>query len=186
MSFDIAGKESRIGEGLRELREKCGFSMRQLAERAGVAASYVSAVERGKISPTIAMLSKMLVALDSDLSGFFTVDPPEGYIFRRADMRTVADERRRYTLVLPKREDIKLELLDEEWLPGENPEFEQLTGDLSGCVLRGELVIEVNGTEAQVLRPGDAFYVPAGKPVRGQCAGEEVVRLITAITPPRY
>jgi transcriptional regulator with XRE-family HTH domain len=181
-----AENDCQLGERLRELREKTGLSMRQLAERAGVAASYVSAVERGKISPTIHTLSRVLAALDSDLSGFFTVDPPEEFVFRHTDMSIIAESRRRYTLILPKREDIKLELLDEVYVPGESPEFEQLTGDLSGYVLMGDLVIELDGREMEVLQPGDAFYVPAGEPVRGRCAGDEVVRLITAITPPRY
>jgi transcriptional regulator with XRE-family HTH domain len=58
---------------LRHWREKRGYSVRQLAERAGV--SYVSIVkiENGRMSPTVAMLEKLAKALDISVREFFPV-----------------------------------------------------------------------------------------------------------------
>lgn len=179
---------SEVAVRLGALRQQQQLSMRQLAERAGVAASYISAVERGKISPTIAQLSRVLVALGTDLATFFTTPTvaPTGYVFRQQAMEAAADAGRRYTFVFPKRDDIKLEVLVEELMPGDLPEFEQLAVDLAGYVLEGELLLEVQEAEAETLIPGDAFYLPANHPVRGRCAGPTPVRLITMMTPPRY
>jgi len=177
-----------LGQRLRQLRQRSRLSLRQVAEQAGVATGYLSGVERGTTCPTIAMLRKLLVALGTDLGEFFARERPvpEGHVFRREAMVCVTDERRSYTLVLPRREDVRIELLDEEFRPGEAPEFEELPSDLTGYVLDGELLLEVSGEHPQVLRPGDAFYVEAGRAVRGCCAGDSPVRLVTVVAPPRY
>jgi len=70
-------------------------------------------------------------------------------------------------------------MLDEELFAGEQPDFESLSGDLAGYVLTGELQFELQGDEPQVLQPGDAFYIPAGRAARGRCARGKSVRLVT-------
>jgi transcriptional regulator with XRE-family HTH domain len=174
---------------LRALRQERGLSMRGLAAQAGVAGSYVSSVESGRISPTIATLRKLLLVLGEDLASFFAADapPPEEHVFRREAMKHVADATRRYILVLPRRPDIRCELLDEEFRPSrQEPPFETIGSDIAGYVLEGEVWLEVEGHEAQTLRAGDAFYVPADRPVRGRCVGRQAARLLAVATPPRY
>lgn len=181
--------ETSIGERLRELRTRQGLSMRGLAAQAGVAPSYVSSVEAGRISPTIATLRKLLLVLGEDLAGFFTHGDsrPRGYHFPHAGMQKVADATRQYTLILPRRSDICCEMLDETIHPSSAmPEYEQIGSDLAGYVLAGQLVLEIAGEDPVTLLPGDAFYVPADKPVRGRCTGDTPVRLVTVIVPPRY
>lgn len=167
---------------LRHLRQRCQLSMRQLAGQAGVAASYISGVEAGRISPTLATLRKLLMALGTDLGAFFskTGTPPAGPIFRREAMHMVTDGKRCYTLILPSRPDIRLLMLDEELKPGEHPQFETLAGDIAGYVLMGELRLEVQGEPACTLRTGDAFYIPAWKKVRGRTLRPTPARLVTA------
>lgn len=48
---------------LRRWREKRGYSVRELAERAGVGFVTVSRIENGRLSPTVAMLQKLAKAL---------------------------------------------------------------------------------------------------------------------------
>ena len=166
--------EHNIGRRLRLHRLQAHLSMRELARRAGIAVSYLCNLEAGRLSASLAMLRKVLVALGTDLEPFFgnghTV--MTGNVFRRHQMRRVTDAARSYTFLLPPRPDIGLIMFDEELLAGEHPQFEAMTGDLAGYVLSGELILEVKGEPTQTLQPGDAFYVPAGKPVRGWCGGE--------------
>lgn len=180
----VALPTNTVGPALRRLRTAQNLSLRQLAERAGVTASYLSAVERGKISPTIALLGKVLGGLGTDLAGFFTEDQSDQsrFVFRREAMRTVDDGGRRYTFIVPRRKDIPLEIQDEIMFPGENPEYEELTGDLVGLVLSGTLLLDLAEVGTELIRPGDAFYVPAGHPARGFCQGDAPVHLITVMT----
>ena len=178
---EIQDSNTDTGRRLRALRLRAHLSMRELARRAGVAVSYVSNLEAGKVSATIASLRKLLVALDSDIGPFFSngQSPQAGWVFPRHQMHTVHDQGRSYTFILPSRSDIRLEMFDEELFAGEKPEFESLPGDLAGYVLSGELCLELKGETAQKLQAGDAFYVPAGRSVRGWCSEGPSVRLIT-------
>ena len=56
---------------LRHWRERRGFSMRELAARAGVGFVTVSRIENGHLSPTVAMLEKLAEALGIGLRDFF-------------------------------------------------------------------------------------------------------------------
>ena len=181
--------EVEVGPRLRQLREQAGLSMRQLAAQADVAASYVSSVEAGRISPTIGTLRKLLLVLGEDIAGFFAAGAPavENHVFRGDEMREVADTTRRYVLLLPRRHDIRCEMLHEELYPSDDtPPFEDIGADLAGHVLDGEVLLEIEGQEARTLRAGDAFYVPEGQLVRGRCSSDTPARLITVIVPPRY
>lgn len=157
--------------------------MRELARRAGVAVSFLSNLEAGRVSPSLASLRKVLVALGTDLEPFFAngLIASEGNVFRRQAMRRVMDPSRSYTFVLPPRPDIGIIVFDEELFGGhDHPEFEILSGDLAGYVLTGQLVLEVRGQPVQTLEPGDAFFVPGGEPVRGWCGDDAIsTRLIT-------
>jgi len=169
------------GRKLRALRLRAHWSMRELARRAGVAVSYVSNLEAGRVSATLAGLRKLLVVLGSDIGPFFTLEQPavEGWVFRRQQMQATSDVGRSYTFILPARADIRLIMMDEELFAGEQPEFETLDGDFAGYVLSGELVLEFAGEPPQVLQAGDAFYAPALRPVRGRCGAGKSVRLVT-------
>ena len=59
---------------LRHWREQRGYSVRELARRAGVGYVTVVRIENDQISPTVAMLEKLAKALGINAREFF---PPE-------------------------------------------------------------------------------------------------------------
>lgn len=180
---------NEIGGKLRLLRTRNRLSMRQLAKLAGVTTSYIAGLEAGRTSPTISTLRKLLDALQTDLGEFFSAEAPGAeMVFRHERMRQVEDENRRYTFTLPRRPNVHVEVVEETIRPrGAKPEFETLHSEMAGFVLEGELVLEVEHQAPQRLRPRDAFYIPAGRPVRGWAAADDApVRLLTIYTPPRF
>ena len=177
---------AHMGPALKKLRTQHRLSLRRLAEQAGVTASYLSAVERGKTSPTIVQLSKVLEALGTDLATFFVPEalPTGKYVFRRKDMQAVQDSGRRYIFLIPKANQESLAMTEEVLFSGERPEYEQFAYDLGGVVLKGTLLLDIAGAGTTEVLPGDSFYLPAGRASRGSCVGEEPVYLITAIARP--
>jgi transcriptional regulator with XRE-family HTH domain len=179
------------GRRLQLLRKRSSLSIRELAARSGVTASMISYVERGKHSISLTTLQKLLSALGTDLTSFFAAQGGggKGPVLPREQMQVVSDRERTYTILLPKRAGVRLEMFDEELRPGKTrakPEFETLNCDVAGYVLLGGLVLEVEGEPPQTLRPGDAFYVPKGTAHRGYAADGQPVRLISVCYPPRY
>ncbi|MDI3547345.1 MAG: HTH-type transcriptional regulator, repressor for puuD [Halanaerobiales bacterium] len=61
-----------IGERLKKLRNKRGFSQYQLSNRAGVSQSFLSSIEAGKKSPTVNTLEKICRGLGISLAEFFS------------------------------------------------------------------------------------------------------------------
>jgi transcriptional regulator with XRE-family HTH domain len=57
---------------LRHWRERRGYSVRELAKRAGVGFVTVSRIENDRMSPTVAMLEKLARALGIDVRDFFS------------------------------------------------------------------------------------------------------------------
>ncbi len=52
-----------LGATVREARAERGWSQERLAERSGLDRSYVGEIERGRVSPTLATLEKLALAL---------------------------------------------------------------------------------------------------------------------------
>ncbi len=174
--------DTKVGAKLRNLRQRSNISLRRLAKMADISVSYISAVEKDQASPTLATLRRILIALGTDFLSFFSDEDSnnERYIFRKSGMHTVTDEDREYTFILPPREDIHLEMMDENYFPGkELPEFETMEHDFAGYVVSGDIVIEIADDPPVTLSCGDAFHVPRGVPLRGYCREGEKARLLT-------
>jgi transcriptional regulator with XRE-family HTH domain len=63
--------EQHVGELVRELRERRRLSVRTLAAEAGFSPSFISQVENGQASPSIASLERIAAALGVTLVEFF-------------------------------------------------------------------------------------------------------------------
>src|SRR5579884_3718809 len=70
------GDETSIGARVAELRKQHQYSIRSLASLAGVSASLISDVERGKVEPSISTLKRVASALGTTLTYFFS-DPAQ-------------------------------------------------------------------------------------------------------------
>ncbi len=176
--------EELIGARIRNLRQRSRISLRELARRAGIAVSYLSSLEKDQVSPTLATLRKVLLALGTNYAEFFSgkEDGESRYVFRHHTMRQMNDQDREYTFVLPSREDIHVEIMDEHYHSGtKTPSFETMDGNFVGYVVEGMLTVEIDNMPPAELFGGDAFHVPAGMPLRGYCRQGKNARVITVL-----
>ena len=60
-----------FGEKLRTVREKKGYTLKVVAQKAGVSESLVSQIERNKVSPAIDTLLNLADVLDINLEFLF-------------------------------------------------------------------------------------------------------------------
>ena len=58
----------RLGERVRVLRKRKGWSLEELAERAKMHVTYLSSIERGYRNPTLNVLAAVALALDVTFS----------------------------------------------------------------------------------------------------------------------
>ena len=67
-----------FSQNLRRLRLERGLSQEELAHRAGIDRTYVSALERGVYSASITMLAKLAVVLEAEPSQLLDNVPKRG------------------------------------------------------------------------------------------------------------
>lgn len=65
-------KERNLGERIRTLRKAKNLTTQELADKVNISQSYISRFENNRAIPDIDMLERILTALNSSLSTFFT------------------------------------------------------------------------------------------------------------------
>ena len=171
-----------IGRRIRELRQRKKLSLRGLAREAGVAVSFLSKVESGRGSPTLATLLKLLEALDTSAPEFFSAavaGDDDVVIHRRADMKALDDGDKACRFLFPNHPTVKTVMTYEEYRPGtRNVEQERHSSDVCGMVLSGMLTIEAPGRPPITVGKGDSFYIRAGTPHTATNQGKSLLRLV--------
>jgi transcriptional regulator with XRE-family HTH domain len=65
-----------VARNLRLLRQACGLTQEQLADRAGLDRNYVGKLEREENSPTVDTLEAIALALQVDVEWLIRREPP--------------------------------------------------------------------------------------------------------------
>jgi transcriptional regulator with XRE-family HTH domain len=181
--------EVDLGARIRALRLARGETLRQLAAQAGVTESFLSQVERGVASPSIATVQRIARALGTSIAELFATDDRAGIIVRAADRRRVAyqglgaiDE------FLTRATDGRLQLIMSTIQPGGGTGEEAYTHDSDEevvVVLEGVLDLWV-GPEHYRLETGDAVTHSSRVPHRNTNPGPGIARVLFCITPPSF
>ncbi len=89
---DQAHAAVNVGRNLRRLRRARRLSLRDLAERSGLAVNTLSLIENNRTSPSVSTLQQLAFGLSEPIVSFFEMDPPgERIVHLRADRRTTAN-----------------------------------------------------------------------------------------------
>jgi transcriptional regulator with XRE-family HTH domain len=175
-----------LGNRLRARRQELGLSLRELAERVGLTASFLSQIERDLASPSIESLSKISDALDVPVFHFLLEPDIKSPVVRRDERAKLRlpGSNLAYELMTP---DLnrKMEVFMAEREPGEQKITIPLRQETEEFiyVLQGELEIQL-AEEAYLLGPGDSVYFDGPLLRRLAARGDTTLRFITAITPP--
>ena len=151
--------------------------------------SFLSQVERGVASPSIASVQRIARALDQSIAELFAEQESHGELVRVAERRRVSypglgavDE------FLTRDPEGKLQVILSTIEPGGGTGDEAYSHDSDEecvIVLEGELDLWV-GDERYRLRAGDAVTHSSRVPHRNTNPGPGVARVLFCITPPSY
>jgi transcriptional regulator with XRE-family HTH domain len=166
---DIERTVSALGAKLAAARAERGWSLAELARRAGVSTASVHKIEKSGMTPTIATLMKIAAALGTSVSSFIDedVDVPAAIVVR-ADARA-----RLYT----SRKGIALDNVSGRYgryrlagaeavvepLANSGPDPMRHPGEELIYLIEGEMCFTVDG-EAMHLAPGDSIHFRTDRP----------------------
>jgi transcriptional regulator with XRE-family HTH domain len=184
-----AVSEVDVGERLRDIRRLRHATLRTIAERAGVSESFLSQVERGRASASIASLRRIAGALGVTVADLFEPGGlPRPRVLRRDERPALAFGILGRKLLLTQRPLQHLEVFVGELDPGGSTGTEPYAhGDSEELfvVLAGSVQLELGG-DVHALESGDSIDYRSSTPHRVTNAGEERAEVMWIISPPSY
>jgi transcriptional regulator with XRE-family HTH domain len=195
MEEEKGSEELRVGEKIRELREKKGFSLQDMANRTGYTSALLSQVENHFISPPLGALIKIAKALEVKVGTFFGEEP-------RASCAIVRRDERKHISRYASKEGVsygysyeslgfdKKDRQMEPFLVTLEPatvKSEKLSthdGEEFIFVLEGEMEAILGGHK-DVLHPGDSIYYDSTIPHKVQCHRDIPTKILAVIWAPQ-
>lgn len=175
-------KQDAVGAWVRSLRTEQRLSVRSLAARADFSPSFISQVENGVVSPSIASMQKIAAALGVTLGEFFAAAAEgEGGLIVRSGERcqmTSGWSQARLELLGPtvgRRLETFLVTLDRGGRSAKHPSPAQ--SDEFVYVLEGDATLTL-GPEEHVLHQGDAVSIRPRELRRWENRSSPLLRLL--------
>ena len=177
--------EQHVAQAVRRLREGRRLSVRTLAGKCGFSASFISQVELGQASPSIASLERIASGLGITLGQFFQATEPAAPALIRASRRPVLQSRwsrAKIESLTPPGPGGKIEALFITLRPGGSSGARLHTREtqLFAVVFTGEVLLQLAAT-GQALRRGDAVTIPAGTLHRWENTTAKRVQLLKVV-----
>lgn len=181
---DQETQRERLGQVVRSLREQQGLSVRTLAKASGFSPSFISQVENGLASPSIASMEKIAHALGVSLSGFFAAersDPDSPVVVRAGEGEELASEWSQATLhaLSPSWESRTLSPVLLTLAPGGRSGSEPTghQGEEFAIVLSGAVRLRLKDT-THALESGDAIHLTPETPHQWENLGNRRARIL--------
>src|SRR3954471_12767107 len=198
--------EVDVGERLRDIRRLRRATLKTIADRAGVSESFLSQVERGRASASIASLQRIAAALGVSLADLFEpggAAAPRGV--RHADLFEPGGAVAPRVLRQAERPSLAFGILGRKYLLTQRPlqHLEVFVGELDVggstgtepyahgdseelfVVLSGHVLLELGG-DVHELDSGDSIDYRSSTPHRVTNAGEGRAEVMWIISPPSY
>jgi transcriptional regulator with XRE-family HTH domain len=175
----------QLGRKIRDLRLRRGLTVQQLAEASHLSKGFISQVENGRTSPSLATLHNLALALRTS-AAYLVVEAHERlHVVRAAERQRLpsngAAARVEVLSAVPKR---NLELLLMELPPGSGTATVHHCHHAEECALCLEGRARfVHGSEEVVLEAGDSCHYDGRVTHTFENAGTREARLLIALTP---
>ena len=152
-----------IGVKIKDMRQKCGLTQEELADRCELTKGYISQLENELTSPSIATLCDILSALGSSPSEFFSDEKNEQVVFTESDYIEKITDGQKIEWLVPNAQKNEMEPIVVEIAPKAKTQDDMPhEGEEFGYVIRGEIVLLI-GKKRTKVKKGESFYYAANK-----------------------
>jgi transcriptional regulator with XRE-family HTH domain len=161
---------SCLGARVRELRHERGLTLKALGRSAGLSHPFLSQLERGLARPSVGSVERIAAALNVPVGALWAAPRPESVEVVRAEpgngVRHLWSDSSGMRV-------LELSGGARSW----PDEVETASGEVLIYVVRGEIEVEVGGTE-HVLSAGDAMKCDGSLPLRVRRSGPASTRAL--------
>ena len=182
--------EVKVGEKIKELREKRHLSLNEIAEKTGFSSAFLSQIENHLISPPLGAIIKIAHAMEMEIGSFFDQSSKAPFTIVRKHERTptsrvASKEGVRYGYSYESLAPDKVNRSMEPFLVTLDPKSKtgvpySHEGEEFLFVLEGRVEIQL-GTFTDILEPGDSIYYDSTVPHRVSSADDRPARIIAVL-----
>ena len=175
-----------VGARIRQRRKELGYSLRELGERANLTASFLSQLENGQSSVSLASLQRIATALEVPMFAFLDNAEPRSPVVRACERPRleVSDAEIRYEL-LSRDLGGRIMAIMIRVQPGGRRVAERLAQptDEIMYVVSGRLLITIDD-QTYTLETGDSICYQGRSLREFSALGEEELQVVCCVTPP--
>lgn len=177
----------KIGERIRNLRLSSDLTQEELAERADLAKSFISQLERDQVSISLDNLLEILRVLNIKVGDFFREVAEEKVVYDHEERTGLIDTGAdKFELLIPGGTNRKMEAAHVELLPGQQTyPVKPFQGEAFGFILKGILTLRFGG-EKHTAHVGDSFYFSGEREHILENTSRRPVEFIWVTTPPMF
>lgn len=186
-----AFEEVRVGERVKELRERKGLSLKEVADLTGFSTALLSQMENHLVSPSLGTIIKLARALSVKVGDFLGETEGEPFTIVRKDERKIVSrfaskEGVKYGYSYESLGFDKKDRHMEPFIVTLEPATVKAAktsvheGEEFIFVLEGEMEV-VLGNHTDILYPGDSIYYDSTIPHKVQCHQDKVTRILAVI-----
>ena len=184
-------EEVRVGERIKELRERKGLSLKEVADLTGFSTALLSQMENHLVSPSLGTIIKLARALNVKVGDFLGETAGEPFTIVRKDERKMVSrfaskEGVKYGYSYESLGFDKKDRHMEPFIVTLEPATVKAAktsvheGEEFIFVLEGEMEV-ILGNHTDILYPGDSIYYDSTIPHKVQCHQEKVTRILAVI-----
>jgi len=186
---DDARDDQELGRRIRARREEAGRSLKDVAEDVGVSESFLSQIERGVASPSIATLRGISDSLGTSVGALFEGPETTGRVVRHRDRRQLRHPRREWEeyMITPP-DSRRLQVIMGVIEPGAGSGREPYTHNSDEecvIVLKGRVHVRV-ADDSYELSKGDSVTFESRLPHSYRNPGPGRSEVLWVMTPPSY
>jgi transcriptional regulator with XRE-family HTH domain len=180
--------EVDIGAKVKARRKSNRQTLRQLAEMVGCSSAYLSQIENGKVSPSIASLKRIADALQANITDFFMESSADPVVLRPDQRVLITLERwnaKIWSMIAdPKNKRMQPFMTIIEPGGGSHGVYAHV-GEEFGLVLKGRLEVELDGA-VHVVNENESFYYNSSQPHTWTNPGKGETVVVWVISPPTF
>jgi transcriptional regulator with XRE-family HTH domain len=181
---------------LRSIRQAKGISLKEMAQRTGLSANYLSQIERGMANPSISVLKRItdtlavpymsLVETSQTLKVGDVIVPVQVVKANKRKMLVYpGGQRRAYLLTPDLRGKLEVILTVEKPEPEDSGDWYSHEGEEFGLVLEGSYEVTVENRVFR-LEEGDSIRFVSSMPHKMRNPGNKLSKTLWVITPPSF
>jgi len=177
-----------LGRKIRDLRLRRGLTVQQLAAASGLSKGFISQVENGRTSPSLATLRDLAMALKTSVAYLVVEEEQVPHVVRTQERpRVHVGGNTSKVEVLSAQPKRNLELLMAELPPGMSAGDKRHYHHGEECMLCLEGRVSVAcGDHRLVLEAGDSCHIDGRMPHAIENCGPGIARVLIAMTPAAF